>query len=53
VREYWVVYPETRSVHVHHFENGAITTQIYGAKDTVRVNSMPRLEIALEPVFAE
>ncbi|MDR3335149.1 MAG: Uma2 family endonuclease [Treponema sp.] len=53
VREYWVVYPKTKSLHVHLFENSAITTRIYGTKDTVRVNSLPGLEIALEPVFAE
>ena len=53
VCEYWVVYPETKSVHVHHFENGLITTQIYSVKDTVQVKSLPGLEIALEPAFAE
>jgi Uma2 family endonuclease len=53
VREYWVVYPKTKSLHVHLFENNAITTRVYGVKDTVRVNSRPGLEIALEPVFAE
>jgi Uma2 family endonuclease len=53
VREYWVVYPETKSVHVHHFERDLITTQVYGVKDTVPEKSLPGLEIALEPVFAE
>jgi hypothetical protein len=53
VREYWVVYPQTKSVHVHLFENGAITTRVYGVKDTVRVNSLTGLAIILEPVFAE
>ena len=53
VCEYWVVYPETKSVHVHHVENGLITTWVYGVNATIKVKSLPGLEIDLELVFVE
>jgi Uma2 family endonuclease len=53
VREYWVVGPEEKAVHVHCFREGGMDTLIYGAGDTVLSDILPGLEIPLTPVFAE
>jgi Uma2 family endonuclease len=53
IREYWEVYPENKSLRVHLFNNGQILTRTYGEKDTVTVEILPGLEIALETLFAE
>ncbi|MDR3248951.1 MAG: Uma2 family endonuclease [Treponema sp.] len=52
VREYWVVYPDNKSLHVHRFQGGQIVSRIYGEKDVVSTEVLPGLEIALGPVFA-
>jgi Uma2 family endonuclease len=53
VREYWVVYPEEKSLVVHSFSNGQISSRAYNSPDIVQVGIFPGLEIPLEPVFAE
>jgi Uma2 family endonuclease len=53
VREYWVVSPEEKSLLVHSFDKGQISTRAYYSADTVQVGIFPGLEIPLEPVFAE
>jgi Uma2 family endonuclease len=52
VREYWEVYPEDSSLHVHSFKDGLALTRTYGEKDSVAVGVLPGLEIVLKPVFA-
>lgn len=52
VQEYWVVYAETKELHVHHFENGHIVTNIYHEHDKAPVGVLPGLQIDLEQVFA-
>ena len=53
VREYWVVDPEHNGLTVYHFKEKTITTDTYGANDTVPVASFPGLIIPLKTVFAE
>jgi Uma2 family endonuclease len=53
VREYWVVYPEEKSLLVHRFDHGQTSTRAYNSPDTVRVGIFPDLEISLELIFAE
>jgi Uma2 family endonuclease len=53
VREYWVVYPEEKSLLVHSFSKGKTSTRAYNFPDTVQVGLFPGLEISLELVFAE
>jgi Uma2 family endonuclease len=53
VREYWVVYPEEKSLLVHSFNKDQISTRAYNFPDTVQVGLFPDLEISLELVFAE
>jgi Uma2 family endonuclease len=53
VREYWVLDPESKTLHTHHFEEGRILSRFYGAEETAQVEILPGLVIALEPVFAE
>jgi hypothetical protein len=53
VREYWVLDPESQSLHTHLFEEGRILSRFYGDKEIAPVEILPGLEIDLEPVFAE
>ena len=53
VREYWVIDPENKGVTVYHFKNGVISGKTYKSTDTVSVEILPGLSIALERVFAE
>jgi Uma2 family endonuclease len=66
VREYWVVNPENKALTVYHFQRGSspsrlelvrednpIFVNMYGSADTVPVDVLPGLDIALEQVFAE
>jgi Uma2 family endonuclease len=53
VREYWVLDPESKSLHTHLFEEDRIISRFYGDKETAPVEILPGLEIALGPVFAE
>ena len=53
VREYWVVDPEHKTLHIYDFKNGAIFPRTYKATDAAKVGIFSDLEIALEPVFAE
>jgi Uma2 family endonuclease len=52
VREYWEVYPDNKSLHIHYFKGGQILSRIYSEKDTITTEILPGLEIALGPVFA-
>jgi Uma2 family endonuclease len=51
VREYWVVAPEEKIVHVHRFEGGIKTLAYSGAAAAVS-GVLPGLEIPLERIFA-
>jgi Uma2 family endonuclease len=53
VREYWVVAPEEKVIHVHRFAEEDMRTLAYGAKDTVLSGILPGLKIPLEAVFVE
>jgi len=53
VREYWVVDPEHKTLHIYDFKNDAIFPRTYNATGTAKVGIFSDLEIALEPVFAE
>ncbi|MDR0731338.1 MAG: Uma2 family endonuclease [Treponema sp.] len=53
VREYWVLDPESKTLHTHLFEDGRITSRFYGAGERASVEVLPGLEIALGPVFTE
>jgi Uma2 family endonuclease len=51
VREYWVLDPEFKTLHAHHFEDGRIISRFYGAGERAPIAVLPGLEIALEAVF--
>jgi Uma2 family endonuclease len=53
VREYWVLEPESKTLHTHLFDGGRILSRFYGDKEIAPVEILPGLEIDLEPVFAE
>jgi Uma2 family endonuclease len=53
VREYWVVSPEEKVIHVHCFQEGKLAFRVYNAGDTALSDILPGLEIPLGPVFAE
>jgi Uma2 family endonuclease len=53
VREYWVLDPEHKALHVYCFNNGAIFPGTYRSGDVVPLEIFPDLLIHLEPVFAE
>jgi Uma2 family endonuclease len=52
VKEYWVIAPEEKIVHVHRFREGGLDTLAYGENDTALSDVLPGLEIPLKPVFA-
>jgi Uma2 family endonuclease len=49
IREYWVVAPEEKLIHVHRLRQGGMT--VYKAHDIARSEVLPDLEIPLEAVF--
>jgi Uma2 family endonuclease len=53
VREYWVLDPESRTLHTHLFENRRILSRFYSPQENAPLEILPGLEIALGPVFAE
>jgi Uma2 family endonuclease len=53
VREYWIVAPEQKVVHVHRFLDGKVSSRFYKADDTAVSEMLPGLEIPLQPIFAE
>ena len=53
VREYWVLDPEHKSLHVYNFKDNIIFPQTYSSTEIAKVGIFPDLEITLEPVFAE
>jgi hypothetical protein len=53
VREYWVLDPESKSLHTHLFGEERIVSRFYGAEEMAPVEILPGLDIALTPVFAE
>ncbi|MCL2600295.1 MAG: Uma2 family endonuclease, partial [Treponema sp.] len=52
VSEYWVLDPESKTVHAHSFDD-TILTRFYSATDTAKVGIFADLAIDLKPVFAE
>ncbi|MDR1859011.1 MAG: Uma2 family endonuclease [Treponema sp.] len=53
VREYWVLDPEHKTLHVYDFKDAVIFPHTYRSTDTAKVGIFPDLEIDLGPVFAE
>jgi len=53
VREYWVLNPEKKTLHVYNFKDNAIFPHTYRSTEIAKVGIFPDLEIALEPVFAD
>ena len=51
VREYWVVDPESKTLHTHLFTGDRIVSRFYGAGELAPVEALPGLEIALGTVF--
>lgn len=49
ISEYWLVDPRTQQITVFIFSNN--TEQLFKLGDTIRVSSLPNLEIALSDVF--
>jgi Uma2 family endonuclease len=52
VREYWMVYPDEKTIDVHILENGRYTTKAYEETDEVPVSVLPGCVITLKDVFA-
>jgi Uma2 family endonuclease len=53
VREYWVVAPEEKILHVHRFRKDGMDTLVYGENDSALSGVLPGLKIPLKAVFAE
>jgi Uma2 family endonuclease len=53
VREYWVVAPEEKVVHVHRFQEGGMHTLAYEAADTALSDVLPGHDMPQKPVFAD
>ncbi|GHU13951.1 hypothetical protein FACS1894161_4330 [Spirochaetia bacterium] len=53
VREYWILDPQHKTLHVYLFRDGVIFPRFYRAGDTVPLDIFPDLTIHLESVFAE
>ncbi|MCL2442835.1 MAG: Uma2 family endonuclease [Treponema sp.] len=51
VREYWVIDPEGKTIHVHIFDNGRYISTIYEGNARIPVSILPGLEIALEELW--
>lgn len=52
VREYWIVDPSTKSVHVHTLKDGLYFIMGYADEDNVPITVLPGCEINLKNVFA-
>jgi len=52
VKEYWIVDPENNTLTVYLLQGDIIYTRNYKSTDTVTVNTLPGLSIALEEIFA-
>ena len=53
VKEYWIVYPATRTVEVHLLANGQYIKKVYDETDTVPVHVLEGCLINFAEVFAE
>ena len=53
VREYWIVYPDSKTVSVHVLKNGEYMTREYGETDTVEVHILDGCTIDMRQVFSE
>jgi len=51
VREYWIVDPDAKSVHVHLLENGRYVVNSYESDETVAVSTLDGCIITLPDVF--
>jgi Uma2 family endonuclease len=55
VREYWVVSPDEKVIHVHRFQDGKpmLRLQVYKTGDSAVSDILPGLTIPLDAVFTE
>ena len=53
VREYWVVYPDSKTVSVYLLEDGRYIANEYGETDNAPVNVLEGCVISLTDMFAE
>ena len=53
IREYWIVDPETKSLHVYILENGRYVASAYDETDKVPISVLKDCEIDLQAVFTE
>jgi Uma2 family endonuclease len=53
VREYWIVDPEEKTVHVCILDNSQYRVSVYDEAQTVPVSVLPGCAIELKPVFAD
>jgi Uma2 family endonuclease len=51
VREYWIVYPDSKTVSVHVLKDGEYMTREYGEADTIKVRVLDGCEISLSEAF--
>jgi Uma2 family endonuclease len=52
VGEYWVIDPQNKMLHAHHFTDGQILTRFFGENDTAPIETLKGLKIALAALFA-
>ena len=53
VREYWIIDPEHKTLHVNLLNNGTIFSKTYNASGSAPAEIFPDLSVDLGPVFAE
>jgi Uma2 family endonuclease len=53
VREYWIVDPEIKSVHVCILENGRYVMFVYDETEKIPVSVLKGCEIELQKIFSE
>ena len=53
VREYWIVYPDDKSVLVHLLKDGEYTTTAYTDAAAIPVRTLEGLTISLNEIFTE
>ena len=53
VREYWIVYPDSKTVSVHVLKDGEYFTRAYAGTDAVPVHVLAGCTISLPDVFAD
>jgi len=53
VREYWIVDPEMKSVHVHKLDNDKYNTSVFGESDIIPVHVLEGCQINMNDVWQE